>query len=411
MIDYRPDLFAQRQKLLAGEMPAAAPEPIMSITVKRTQHSTSKVFLRTPSGADEIPTNKIDWFEFGRSDSFQVDIEAHPLPSVWEVPSFAVLEDFPTLRLRIEALEANPLSEIDAISAEEFPFTRRNVKFWPFTYELTPGNGKYGRHQSLLFNLVVGDDALDSGELMLHESFACKVVDYLQAIGLCQRCRAADYPLLLPYISRGFSWRELELFLEQAKQFASRLRLYLTFTKEIDTIYRNAYRSNLDGTADLNKVESDVAKFLKRESVVPSHMEKWERESIAEDVAWIAARHLGERPSRVEHVGILFEDRVAKELENLGYMVDRTPVTGDFGADLIAEKDDLRYAIQCKSHAKPIGLKAVQEAVGARRYYKCDYGVVIASSPFTLAAKELAGETGVILIGESSISRLESMSG
>lgn len=392
-------------------MPMATPEPIMSITVQRTHYPTPRVFLRSPSGAEEIPSVKIDWSEYRRRESWQVDIETLPLPSLGEVPSFAVLEDFPTLRSRIEELERDPLPVIDAISAEHGSFSRRRVEFWPHTYELTPGNGKYGRHQSRLFNLVVvGSDALDSGEVMLHEGFACKVVDYLQEIPYCRRCKAADYPALLPYISRGFAWRELERFLEEAEKFASRLRLYLTFTKEIDTIYRNAYRSNLDGTADLNKVESDIAKFLKRESVVPSHMEKWERESIAEDIAWIAVRQLGERPSRVEHVGILFEERVAKELESLGYLVDRTPVTGDFGADLIAEKDDLRYAIQCKSHAKPIGLKAVQEAVGARRYYKCDYGVVIASSSFTLAAKELAGETGVLLVGETSISRLELMS-
>ncbi|WP_378949738.1 hypothetical protein [Mesorhizobium sp. ANAO-SY3R2] len=53
-------------------------------------------------------------------------------------------------------------------------------------------------------------------------------------------------------------------------------------------------------------------------------MEKWEREIIARDVAWIAARHLGERPSRLEHVGIVFEELVAKELESQGYLVDRT---------------------------------------------------------------------------------------
>ncbi|WP_378949740.1 hypothetical protein [Mesorhizobium sp. ANAO-SY3R2] len=85
------------------------------------------------------------------------------------------------------------------------------------------------------------------------------MADYLQIISQCQRCKSADYPALLPYISRGFAWLELKRFLKEAEVFASRLRLYMTFTKEIDTIYRNAFRSNLDGTADLNKVESDIA--------------------------------------------------------------------------------------------------------------------------------------------------------
>lgn len=402
MIDYRPDLFAEKQRLLDGELPTASLSPILAVTIERTQYPTpTRLILKSASGQAEIPSSALDHYTF-RNDSWQVVVEPLSLPPLNEAISLSTVEYFPTLRSRIEAIESDPLSELEAISAEE-AYLRSSVAFWPHTY-VTPNNSKYGRVQSKVFNIVVvGIENIDSGEFSSHEILASKVIDHLQKI-------ATTYLALHPYISLGLIWRELEKFLKRAEQFKSRLSIYLMFTKEIDAIYRNAFRSNLDGTADLKNVESEIAKFLKRESIVSSSLEKWERENIAEDVAWIACRQLGERPSRVENNGIVFEEQVAKELESHGYLVDRTPTTGDFGADLIAEKDDLRYAIQCKSHAKPIGIKAVQEAVGARRYYKCDYGVVVASSSFTLAAKELAQETGVILVANTSINRLDSMS-
>ncbi|WP_313607824.1 restriction endonuclease [Rhizobium sp.] len=40
-------------------------------------------------------------------------------------------------------------------------------------------------------------------------------------------------------------------------------------------------------------------------------------------------------------------------------------------------------------------------------FYECDYGLVIATSRFTPEAQELAQETGVILVGEADLARLE----
>ena len=38
-----------------------------------------------------------------------------------------------------------------------------------------------------------------------------------------------------------------------------------------------------------------------------------------------------------------------------------TKGSGDFGADILAEKDGITYAVQCKCYDKPIGVKAVFE--------------------------------------------------
>ncbi|MER8817745.1 restriction endonuclease [Mesorhizobium sp. M0142] len=93
--------------------------------------------------------------------------------------------------------------------------------------------------------------------------------------------------------------------------------------------------------------------------------------------------------------------RIAERLSKLGYDVETTSITSDFRADLIAEKDELRYALQCKSHVKPVSVKAVQEAAGSRQYYKCDFAEVVSMSGFTAAAQELAIEPGVLLASDS----------
>jgi hypothetical protein len=95
--------------------------------------------------------------------------------------------------------------------------------------------------------------------------------------------------------------------------------------------------------------------------------------------------------------GIDFERLCAESLAANNFGVQITPSVGDFGADIIAEKDGLRYSIQCKDTVKPVGVKAVQEVVAARSHYKTDYAVVCASAGFTDAAVELATSNAVLL--------------
>lgn len=95
--------------------------------------------------------------------------------------------------------------------------------------------------------------------------------------------------------------------------------------------------------------------------------------------------------------GLDFEKLCFSTLADAGYEVSETKRSGDFGADLIAEIDEVRFAIQCKDTGKPSGVKAVQEASAAQKHYVTDYAVVCSKSGFTNAAVELAATTGVLL--------------
>jgi restriction system protein len=79
------------------------------------------------------------------------------------------------------------------------------------------------------------------------------------------------------------------------------------------------------------------------------------------------------------------------------YDVEVTQSSGDHGIDILAEKDDITYAIQCKCYTSSIGNSAIQQAHTGKSYYKKDIAVVLTNQYFTQQAIEEAKEIGVKL--------------
>ena len=71
--------------------------------------------------------------------------------------------------------------------------------------------------------------------------------------------------------------------------------------------------------------------------------------------------------------------------------------SGDYGIDILAEKDGVTYAIQCKRYATPVGVKAVQEAYAGRDYYDRMVGAVMTNQYFTTPAVEAAKKLKILL--------------
>lgn len=96
--------------------------------------------------------------------------------------------------------------------------------------------------------------------------------------------------------------------------------------------------------------------------------------------------------------GHVFEHFVADILKGVGYYnVQVTPGSGDYGVDILAEMNGVRYAFQCKCYSSPLGLKPIQEVNAGKYHYKAHVGVVVTNSTFTPAAVEIAEDTGVLL--------------
>lgn len=96
--------------------------------------------------------------------------------------------------------------------------------------------------------------------------------------------------------------------------------------------------------------------------------------------------------------GSQFEEWCADLLKDLGYSdVSRTGKAGDQGVDLLATKDGVRYAIQCKCYSSDLGNTPVQEINTGKVIYRCQIGVVMTNRRFTPGGKAAAEATGVLL--------------
>ncbi len=96
--------------------------------------------------------------------------------------------------------------------------------------------------------------------------------------------------------------------------------------------------------------------------------------------------------------GIEFEHFCVELLLKNGFdSAYATQASNDYGVDVIATKDNVKYAIQCKLYSSHIGNKAVQEVSAGKEYYKCHVAVVMTNNYFTANAITLAQATNVLL--------------
>ena len=96
--------------------------------------------------------------------------------------------------------------------------------------------------------------------------------------------------------------------------------------------------------------------------------------------------------------GYEFEDFTRDLLRCLGFdECTRTQSTGDYGIDVIAKKDGVKYGIQCKNYKNEVGNKAIQEAYSGKNYYNCHVAIVLTNNYFTSNAIKQAERNGVVL--------------
>lgn len=105
--------------------------------------------------------------------------------------------------------------------------------------------------------------------------------------------------------------------------------------------------------------------------------------------------------------GMHFENFCANLLEkNDFYNVNVTQGSGDHGIDILAEKDDISYAIQCKCYSSNIGNAAIQQAHTGKSIYKKDIAVVLTNQYFTDQAQKEADVLGVKLWDRDKLNSL-----
>lgn len=93
-----------------------------------------------------------------------------------------------------------------------------------------------------------------------------------------------------------------------------------------------------------------------------------------------------------------YEHYCADILREQGWEARVTQGSGDQGVDVIAEKNGIKIAVQCKKYSSPVGNKAVQEVTAGKGFYGADYGMVVTNNTYTASAKQLANSQLIFLL-------------
>ena len=104
--------------------------------------------------------------------------------------------------------------------------------------------------------------------------------------------------------------------------------------------------------------------------------------------------------------GAEFEEYLAFLFRRRGFTnVTTTRLYGDFGADLVAKKDNIKYAIQAKRWRGLVGVDAVYQVLGGKDYYGCQGTIVVTNSKFTYQAEQLAQKSNTTLVNGDTLAQ------
>ena len=143
----------------------------------------------------------------------------------------------------------------------------------------------------------------------------------------------------------------------------------------------------------------DLDSFIKLTDSFHGHMQE---ESTSKELDYMMDNLIPSR-KRGQH----FETQCAELLKKNGFInVIVTKKSGDHGADVLAEKYGISYAVQCKYYSGTVGNSAVQEAFSAKAFYEKDIAVVMTNSYFTRQAQEEAAKNHVKLWDKDTLRSL-----
>lgn len=126
-------------------------------------------------------------------------------------------------------------------------------------------------------------------------------------------------------------------------------------------------------------------------------------------ICWmIIITNLRARHQTVDNMsGVEFEKYIAILLIRNGFHNVRLTEQYDYGVDIVAEKDGVRWGIQAKRYSGIVGAEAVRQVIAGLRPYNCDRAMVITNSNYSEFAKKLAVGNDCILINRNGLKQLE----
>lgn len=124
-------------------------------------------------------------------------------------------------------------------------------------------------------------------------------------------------------------------------------------------------------------------------------------QGLSEAAELIRAKYIGMPGSHSEAISLLldlsprhFECLVERMYKEMGYKTQLTPAKSDGGRDVLAWRRTPgrheQLLVECKRHARPVGVAHARAILGVVSHEKVNKGVIAATSKFTKAARNLA---------------------
>lgn len=155
---------------------------------------------------------------------------------------------------------------------------------------------------------------------------------------------------------------------------------------------------------------NDLKKILKEKEAVIKDEDVYDllRFYIQEKEESVTRESIQYQPREFSRLsGEDFEGLLQRLFDAMGYKTQKIGHTGDQGGDLIANRGDERILIQAKCYRDwSVGNAAVQQVVGALKYYNCNQAKVITTSHFTTEAINLAKANNVDLVSKERLQDL-----
>lgn len=172
------------------------------------------------------------------------------------------------------------------------------------------------------------------------------------------------------------------------------------------------------GRSILNKTawEKDINYFLS--NVLPDELDEEEYEALHIDLIpqyfkdfineLMNSVEAEQKPQVVDSLkGTEFEILCADYLQSLGWHTSLTKGSGDQGIDIIARKENTVVVLQCKRYSGSVGNSAVQQVLGGKEMIKANFAAVVTNSTYTKSARQLAANSGVLLIHFDQLFQLD----
>jgi len=171
--------------------------------------------------------------------------------------------------------------------------------------------------------------------------------------------------------------------------------------KDIDTVI-----DKISAKEDGAEINDYSLEFLVR--CDPAHPDAYSENWLFDELLDRLVAYHNDQPGTVKDLdtmsGLEFEQWLIAEIKQAGVAtVTPTKRTGDQGADIIVQHNDITIAIQAKCYRHSVGNGAIQEIHAAKTHYRANQAWAVTNARFTTAARRLANSTGVQLVDGSRI--------